>query len=159
MSDFLDKNLRILLGLVAVVDAGLSGATSVLLVRPRPVPSCTTFPFAFPFATVFGVTARPFAETVVVDNGSVAGFSFAAGGGGFSSMGESGGGGISVPSVREKFTGVSCGSSKRPFDLPLAGIVQVVDPSSAEAEVGNNRTVGDFPQVNSFGVAEEAILE
>jgi hypothetical protein len=27
-----------------------------------------------------------------------------------------------VPSVREKLTGVSLGSSKRPFGLPLAGI-------------------------------------
>jgi len=47
------------------------------------------------------------------------------GGGGFSSTGESGGGGISVPSVRLKFIGASAGSSKRPLrGLPLLGIMK-----------------------------------
>jgi len=49
-------------------------------------------------------------------------------GGGLSSMGESGGGGMSVPSVREYTTGVSCGSSNRPLVLPLIGIVALSDP-------------------------------
>lgn len=40
-------------------------------------------------------------------------------GSGSSRMGDSGGGGISVPSVREKLSGVNAGSSNR----PLAGIV------------------------------------
>jgi hypothetical protein len=52
-----------------------------------------------------------------------AAWTLGAGVGAFSSMGESGGGGMSVPSVREKVTGVSAGSSKRPLGLPLAGIV------------------------------------
>jgi hypothetical protein len=38
-------------------------------------------------------------------------------------MGESGGGGISVPSVKEKVTGVSAGRVNRPLGLPLAGII------------------------------------
>lgn len=54
--------------------------------------------------------------------------------GGVSSMGESGGGGMSVPSVKEYTTGVSCGSSKRPLVLPLIGIValsglEILSPS------------------------------
>jgi hypothetical protein len=51
-------------------------------------------------------------------------------GGRVSSMGESGGGGMSVPSVREYTTGVSCGSSKRPLDLPLIGIVALCNPGN-----------------------------
>lgn len=39
-------------------------------------------------------------------------------------MGESGGAGMSVPSVREKLTGVSAGRVKRcPKGLPFAGII------------------------------------
>lgn len=39
-----------------------------------------------------------------------------------SSIGESGGGGISVPSVRLKFMGARAGSSNRPLGLPFIGI-------------------------------------
>ena len=40
-----------------------------------------------------------------------------------SSMGESGGGGMLVPSVREKVMGLRAGSSKGPLGLPIAGII------------------------------------
>jgi len=76
-----------------------------MLVRPRPS-YC-------PFASV--ATLRP-----LVGGGVVC--ALVGGGGGASSIGESGGGGMFVPSVRLKFIGASAGSSKRPFDLPLAGI-------------------------------------
>lgn len=61
----------------------------------------------------------PFVTVFEGGSGWGAGAAFA-GGGGTSSMGESGGGGMLVPSVREKLTGASLGSSNR---LPLAGIL------------------------------------
>jgi hypothetical protein len=48
-------------------------------------------------------------------------------GGAFSSTGESGGGGMSVPSVREKETGVRAGRVNRPLGLPFAGMISFLD--------------------------------
>ncbi len=52
-----------------------------------------------------------------------------AAGGATSLMGESGGGGILVPSVREKTTGLRAGRVNRPLGLPLAGIVRWLVPA------------------------------
>jgi len=102
-----------LLGLV--VEAGLRGGLSYVLVRPRPSYS----PFAFVACLISPLVAigAVFAGTGL-------------GAGGASSIGESGGGGMLVPSVRLKFMGASAGSSKRPFGLPLTGILLLVDPGS-----------------------------
>lgn len=93
-------------------ETGLRGGASVPLVRPRS--------FDTPFAPgAGGGSIDPFdAGTLVL----VVNWGFAKVGGGFSSMGESGGGGMLVPSVREKLMGVNCGSSKRPL---VVGILEI----------------------------------
>jgi len=87
LSDFRDKNRRMLPCLVD--EAGLIGGSSMVFVRPR-CPSC-----ALPLLLFVAVADwLPF----------VAAFSdasFAADAGTCSSIGESGGGGMLVPSVRE----------------------------------------------------------
>jgi len=108
-----------LLGLV-VDETGLIGALgsadTLVCTTPfvRALPSYT----ALPFARSIGV---PFVVAVATDWSKTS--RFGAIGGGFSSMGDRGGGGISVPSVNEKLRGVNCGSSKSPLGLPLTGIV------------------------------------
>ena len=67
-------------------------------------------------------------ESVCVTCGLAAGGATA--GIGVSFMGESGGGGMSVPSVREKETGVRAGRVNRPLGLPFVGIVSNVLPST-----------------------------
>lgn len=101
-------------------DAGLMGgwfsSLSVVFVRPRPS-------YAVPLPLLFVAVADwPF----VVPPFEFSDAPFAADAGTYFSIGESGGGGMPVPSVREKFTGVSWGSSNRPVeDLPLvAGILR-----------------------------------
>jgi hypothetical protein len=98
-----------------VVDEGLNGGCpTVVVVRPRP--SYT------PFAPVaLGVGEEPSSGAVAVRSSAVC-EDLGAGGGGSSSIGESGGGGISVPSVRENVTGVRAGRVNRPLGLLFAGI-------------------------------------
>lgn len=107
MSDFRDRNRRILLGLVD--EAGLRGGLSSVLVRPRLSNSpLTVVALISPLLAMGG--ALPIGVALAWTGGA-------------SSIGESGGGGILVPSVRLKFMGASAGSSKRPLGLPLTGIV------------------------------------
>lgn len=94
-----------LLGLV--VEAGLRGGLSY--VRPRLSYS--------PFAFVVSFSC----PLVAIVGGVCAGIGFDTGAS--SLTGESGGGGMFVPSVRLKFMGVRAGSSNRSFGLPLIGIL------------------------------------
>lgn len=97
------------------VEAGLRGGMSVPLVRPR--------------------ASASYVCICVCCSGSRSG-AFSAGSG-FSSTGESGGGGMSVPSVRENDTGVNCGSWKRLFVLPfvfVGGIFRVFAALSLSVE-------------------------
>lgn len=96
-----------LLGLA--IEEGLKGGLSYVLVRPRPSYSS------------LALVARLISPLVAIGGAACAGAVLGAGGA--SSTGESGGGGMLVPSVRLKLMGARAGSSKRPFDLPLAGIV------------------------------------
>jgi len=89
--------------LPGLVEAGLRGGTSALFVRPL---SCWASE-VLPLDVLKGVVWM--------------GAGLKGGGEASSSIGESGGGGISVPSVREKFRGVSAGSSNL---FPFAGMVK-----------------------------------
>jgi hypothetical protein len=91
-----------------VIETGLVG-TDVPFVRPRPVYSVV------PFA--------PFACSATVDTISCSGFD--GNSSVFSSMGESGGGGISVPAVRES-RGARTGSSNFPREMlvPLGRVAE-----------------------------------
>ncbi len=100
-----------------VIDTGLVG-TEVPFVRPRPVYSVVPFaPFAFPFICNTG------APSATADTTSGLGFDSKSSG--FSSMGESGGGGISVPAVRES-RGARTGSSNfiRDGVVPLGRVTE-----------------------------------
>jgi hypothetical protein len=105
-----------LLGLVG--ETGLVGVGS--FVRPRPVYSVV------PFAVPFVVCPSTSALSVTTDKLSASGFGI--GVGAFSSIGDSGGGGISVPAVSDA-SGAKTGSSNRraeelvPFDTAVDGIM------------------------------------
>jgi hypothetical protein len=84
------------------MEIGLVG-TDVPFVRPRPVYSVVPFvPFACPFTGTPSATAD-----------TTSGSGFDGNSSGFSSMGESGGGGMFVPAVRES-RGARTGSSNFP---------------------------------------------
>jgi hypothetical protein len=120
-----DRNRRILLG--RVIETGLVG-TEIPFVRPRPVYS-SLVPFVCPFNVD---TGAPSATA-----GSTSGPTFSGNSGVLSSMGESGGGGMFVPAVRES-RGARTGSSNRPREVlvPLGrrvaeGIVPIQRSGSA----------------------------
>jgi hypothetical protein len=89
-----------------VVDAGLRGGFSTVVVV-RPLPSYT------PFAAV----------PLPLTGAGIGSMALGVGAGAFSSMGESGGGGMFVPSVSEKVMGLRSRSSNRPVGLLVASIV------------------------------------
>lgn len=68
------------------------------------------------------------------------------GAGAFSSMGESGGGGMSVPSVREKVTGVRAGRVNRPLGLPFAGMISSFRPTVSLSLFSNGWDGQDEPK-------------
>jgi hypothetical protein len=112
-----DKNRRILLGLVD--ETGLVG-TELPFVRPRPVYSPLTLSL-WPF---IGDTGAPSATAETIP-----GSTFGRNSSGFSSMGESGGGGMFVPAVRES-RGARTGSSNRPLEVlvPLGSVAEGIMP-------------------------------
>ena len=130
-----------LLGLVGEI--GLVGVE--IFVRPRPLYSAV--PLATPFV-VCSVTGEP---SVTADKVSCSGFGIDSDV--FSSIGESGGGGMFVPAVRDS-SGARTGSSNRlagvamPFDATVVGIV-VCNVPNAE-----NATVYDCTGVKKRGISK-----
>ena len=131
-----------------VIETGLAG-TDAPFVRPRPVYSVVpSAPFVCPFT---GDTSAP---SATADTTSGSGFD--ANSSGFSSMGESGGGGMFVPAVRES-RGARTGSSNFPREVlaPLGRVVEGIMPMQRSRSIRISlKMIVLGPEYGDFGDAE-----
>jgi hypothetical protein len=129
------------------MEIGLVG-TDVSFVRPRPVYSIDPFaPFACPFTDDTG------APSATADTTSGSGFN--GNSSGFSSMGESGGGGMFVPAVRES-RGARTGSSNFPSEVlvPMGRVAEGMVVMQCSKSAGSSKMIVLRREYDDFRNAE-----